>query len=146
MIATITIDKYDCCSMQFTISPQQRTYFQKNHFIDFEEFIDPKKIARFQDGVKPTDSRLLGLIKREKLAEITFELMGKAPLRLARTKIGQEVEIGEDECALAISFEEGSASYCMLPLYKGELSCYLMLVFTSRYLHEESAPTVFRSY
>ena len=146
MIATITIVEYDYRAMRFTIAPQQRTYFQKNHLITFENLIDPKKIACFQEKIRPTNNKLLSLIKKDQLAEIAFELMGKAPLRLARIEIGQKIEIQEDECALALSYEDGSGDYCMLPLYKGEQSCYLILVFTSRYLHEESHPTVFRNY
>ncbi len=132
--------------MRFTVSPQQRTYFQKNQLITFENLVNPQKLAGFEGKIETTDSKLLKMIKKDQLAEIAFELLGKAPLRLARVLLGQEIEINEDECAVALSLEDGSGSYATLPLYKGEQTCYLMLVFTSRYLHEESAPTVFRNY
>ncbi len=130
--------------MRFAVSPQHRTFFQKNLLITFEELLNPTLIAPFEGDIKPTDKRLLSLIKRTQLAEIAYELTGKKPLRLARVFIGTQMSMNEDECAVFISYKSGATTYVAEELYNGNEACYLILVFTSRYLDASKHPTVYR--
>ncbi len=125
--------------MRFAVSAQQRTYFQKHGEIVFEDLLSPKEIKQLKAG-----QDVVMLIRKRQLAQIAFELTGERPLRLVRIEQTNLVELQEQECALLFSLETSEARYTNQPLYKGEEACYLVIVFTSRYLDDAKHPVVHR--
>ncbi|MCH9609364.1 MAG: hypothetical protein S4CHLAM45_05050 [Chlamydiales bacterium] len=130
--------------MRITISPQQRSYFQKNTLIEFEQVASVESLEKLKKKLSCSSPSLLTYVRKHQLAQIAFELTGQKPLRIANTFIGNEPPLNEQECALFLSLETGNAIYTSKSLYRGEEESYLILVFTSRYLNDQSHPTVYR--
>jgi len=142
--------------MRSTIDHEQRKFFLKNGWIEFESLLQKEegnalvkeigKIFPLYKGSPEEEGRFLSryipqivrLIRKKGLGEIAFELLGYKPLRLAYDHAFQSLPDGKlqfpdifpmthEECGLLLHLEGEKAGHGIFFAEKGRESLYIDL-------------------
>jgi hypothetical protein len=154
--------------MRFTVSPEQLKFFQAQNYLELENLLSKEETISLLTAIDTLRTKSPGypvenifrstpfvasLIRKRGYGHIAVELLHKKPLRLLMDKFFMRRPdftdpLDDDCCGLLLELNSGKGLFFkQLPtasLYKAPLSCYFLLVMTSKYLPEQLNPLIVR--